>query len=81
MKLMRVLEDLFIMNIKTSVPETTANMLLSHIDWAKFIVKETFEEDGSKQLFKTFKKYHISFVNLLLKDILDKGVENINYHT
>ena len=81
MKLMRVLEDLFIMNIKISVPETTANMLLSHIDWAKFIVKETFEEDGSKQLFKTFKKYHISFVNLLLKDILDKGVENINYHT
>lgn len=78
-KLMRSLEDLFILKLSAALPEWVANMLLSHVNWAKFIVKQTFEEMGSKELFRKFKKYHIKFINLLLTDLLEKGVENINY--
>lgn len=78
-KLFRILEDIFIENIENSVVETTANMLLSHIDWAKYIVHSTFTEKGSQKMFNSFKKYHVKFVNLCLSDILNKGTENLGY--
>ena len=54
-------------------------MILSHCNWANNIAKETFEFGGSRELFKNFKKYHISFINLCLNNLIDKDVENLDY--
>jgi len=77
--LMKKLEEKFVEKVDQALPETLANMLLSHLDWARFIVDQTFKENGSKELFYKFKPYHIKFVNLLLTNLNEKGVDGWNY--
>lgn len=78
-KFLRTMEDLFLTNIQDSSPETTANMLLSHWEWGKYIARSTFTDNGSREFFKEFKVYHIQFVSLLLNDLLSKDLNNLSY--
>lgn len=77
--MLRALEDLFIINIDDAMAKSVTNMLLSHSNWAKHMIKQAFEENGSKETFKNFKAYHIEFVNLLLTNLVNQGVETLDY--
>ena len=81
LKLMRALEDLFVLNLKSAIPKVVANMLLWHWKWAQHITNETFVEKNSVLIFQSFKEYHIQFIKLLLTDIKEKGIENVDYQT